>query len=104
MSNVCALALAMSVAAAAQAADVNAGKTKSAVCAACHGANGISASPDFPKLAGQYYDYLVQAIAEYQSGARKNAIMTGQVANLKPGDIEDLAAYFAAQNGLYTKR
>ena len=104
MKKVCAIAFAMLIAAAAHAADANAGKAKSSVCAVCHGANGISASPDFPKLAGQYYDYLVQAITEYQNGGRKNPIMTGQAANLKPADIADLAAYFAAQNGLYTKR
>ena len=104
MKNFCLVALAVLVAGAAGAAEVEAGKAKSAVCAACHGANGISPSPDFPKLAGQYYDYLVQAITEYQNGGRKNPIMTGQAANLKPADIEDLAAYFAAQNGLAAKR
>ncbi len=104
MKNFCAIALAMLGTAVAHAADVNAGKAKSTVCAACHGANGISVSPEFPKLAGQYYDYLVQAITEYQNGGRKNPIMKGMAANLKPADMEDLAAYFAAQNGLYTKR
>jgi cytochrome c553 len=97
-------AVAIIVSAAAHAGDPVAGKAKAKVCAACHGENGISASPDFPKLAGQYYDYLVQAIRAYQTGGRKNPIMSGQAANLKPADIEDLAAYFAAQNGLATRR
>jgi cytochrome c553 len=106
MKNIYLIAFAMLiVGAGAQAADLEAGKAKAkAVCAACHGENGNSPSPDFPRLAGQYYDYLVQALAEYQNGGRRNPIMTGQAANLKPADIEDLAAYFAAQNGLEVKR
>ncbi|HET7922624.1 MAG TPA: c-type cytochrome, partial [Gammaproteobacteria bacterium] len=57
--------------------DVAAGKQKSQTCAACHGANGISTSDQFPILAGQYRDYLIQALLEYQSGERKNPIMAG---------------------------
>ncbi len=80
-------------------------KAKS-VCAACHGPDGNSpTSPEFPKLAGQHYDYLVRALNEYKSGARKNAIMAGQAQPLTAKEIEDLAAYYAAQKGnLYTKR
>jgi len=87
----------------AQAGDAAAGKEKAKVCAACHGETGISPAPDFPKLAGQYDTYLVRALNDYKSGARKNPIMAGQVANLKREDIADLAAYFSSQQALVTK-
>jgi cytochrome c553 len=84
--------------AAPQAANLAAGKAKAAeVCAACHGADGNSPSPDFPKLAGQHRDYLEKALRDYKSGARKNPIMAGFAATLTKDDIENLAAYFAAQ-------
>ena len=82
--------------------DAAAGKSKSATCAACHGADGNSTIPTNPKLAGQHADYLVQAMKDYQSGARNNAIMKGMTAALSEQDIEDLAAYFASQKGLGT--
>ena len=87
----------------AQAADAAAGKEKAKVCAACHGENGNSAAADFPKLAGQYSDYLIRALTDYKTGARKNPIMAGQVANLKREDIADLAAYYSSQQALVTK-
>lgn len=80
-----------------------AGKQKSKPCQACHGATGNSTNPQFPKLAGQYRDYIVRALEEYQSGARKNAIMNGMAANLSAKDREDIAAYFSSQKAaLYT--
>ena len=89
----------------AYAGDAAAGKDKAAKqCAACHGENGVSQAPDFPNLAGQHYDYLVRALKDYQSGARKNPIMSGQAANLKPADIDDVAEYFSSLKGLTTKR
>lgn len=88
---------------AAQAANPEAGKEKSKVCAACHGPDGNSAAADFPKLAGQNQDYLVKALADYKSGERKNAIMALQAANLSKRDIEDLAAYYSRQTGLRYK-
>lgn len=97
------LAAALALSATAQAGDAGAGKEKAKVCAACHGENGVSQVPDFPKLAGQHQDYLVRALNDYKSGVRKNPIMAGQVANLKKGDIDDLAAYFASQQALVTK-
>jgi cytochrome c553 len=103
MKNILIITTAMALSAAAFAGDPAAGKEKAKVCAACHGENGISQAPDFPKLAGQYNDYLVRALKDYQSGARKNPIMAGQVANLKPGDIADLAAYYSSQQALATK-
>ena len=76
-----------------------AGKAKAAqVCAACHGADGAKPSaPDQPILAGQYYDYLVKAMADYKSGKRNNAIMKGFAASLSVQDMEDLAAWFSSQ-------
>jgi cytochrome c553 len=71
------------------------GKEKAKACAACHGEDGASAAPDFPKLAGQHQDYLAKALRDYKSGARKNAIMNPMAANLSKQDINDLAAYFS---------
>lgn len=83
--------------------DAGVGKKKAEPCKACHGENGISATGDFPNLAGQYEDYIVFALNHYKNGKRKNPIMQGQVANLSPRDIADLAAYYASQRGLKTK-
>jgi cytochrome c553 len=79
------------------AGDIDAGKAKAAPCAACHGADGNSPTGAFPIIAGQYQDYLVRAMKDYQSGKRKNPIMTGFAAPLSDQDREDLAAYFASQ-------
>jgi cytochrome c553 len=84
------------------AGDPKAGKEKSAPCASCHGPTGHSAAPNFPILAGQYEDYLVQALQDYKSGARENPVMQGMAAPLSEQDMEDLAAYFSAQPGLIT--
>lgn len=86
------------------AADPAAGKEKSVVCAACHGADGNSPSPEFPRIGGQYEDYLYRALLDYKAGKRKNPIMGAQVENLAPADLADLAAYFASQEGLFQKR
>lgn len=95
--------LSLSLPALAASGDTEAGRKKSAPCAACHGANGVSPSPEFPNLAGQYNDYLQTALTHYKNGKRKNAIMQAQVANLSPRDILDLAAYFSSQKGLQVK-
>jgi len=95
--------LAIALPAVASSGDSEAGKKKSTPCAACHGANGISASPDFPNLAGQYEDYIAKALSHYKNGKRKNPIMQAQVANLSPKDMLDLAAYFSHQQGLAVK-
>jgi len=73
-----------------------AGKTKSASCAACHGADGNSASAVNPKLAGQSAAYLVKQMKEFKSKKRDNATMFGMVAALSDQDMEDIAAYFAS--------
>ena len=91
---------ATALSAAAFAGDPVAGKDKSKTCAACHGENGVSQAPNFPHLAGQYSDYIVRALKDYKSGARKNPIMQGQVANLSEKDMEDLAAHYSKLSGL----
>jgi cytochrome c553 len=102
-----ALFLAASVPAVAASGNAEAGGKKAAEkgCPTCHGKNGISISPDFPNLAGQNEDYLVASLRHYLNGQRKNPIMTAQAqaAKLTDRDIEDLAAYFASQHGLYVK-
>jgi cytochrome c553 len=79
------------------AADIEAGKKKAQeVCAACHNMDGISTIADYPKLAGQYQDYMAKALRDYKSGVRKNPIMAGMAAGLTQTDIDDLSAYFAS--------
>jgi cytochrome c553 len=79
------------------AGDAAAGKTKSATCAACHGPDGNSPTPAFPKIAGQHEGYLVKQLMEYKSGERVNATMNGMAAALSEQDMADLAAYYASQ-------
>jgi len=80
--------------------DADVGRKKAEPCKACHGEAGVSASPEFPNLAGQHQDYLVAAINHYKNGKRKNPIMQGQVANLTQRDILDLTAHYARLPGL----
>ena len=81
----------------AAAGNVAAGKNKSATCVACHGADGNSAAPNFPKIAGQDAHYLSKQLADFKSGARKDPLMMGMVAGLSKKDMDDLAAYYASQ-------
>lgn len=81
------------------AGDPAAGKEKSQTCAACHGEKGNADNPMYPKLAGQHPSYLYQALRQYKTGARENAIMSGQVGNLSEQDMRDLAAYYASLEG-----
>lgn len=85
------------------AGNAEAGKAKSTACVACHGADGVSSVPSFPKLAGQNRDYLYHSLTAYKSGKRKNPIMAGQVQALTDADMQDLAMYFSKQKGLYLK-
>jgi cytochrome c553 len=80
--------------------NIEAGRELSKTCQACHGpdGNGIG-DGQYPNIAGQYEDYLLQSLKAYKSGARNNAIMAGFVANLDEQQMSDLAAYFAAQKG-----
>lgn len=79
-------------------------KEKAQLCAACHGADGNSPTPNFPKLAGQNEDYLRFALKHYRNKQRSNAIMNGQAENLTDKEIADLAAFYAQQKGLQLKR
>ena len=67
------------------------------VCAACHSVDGNSVAAANPKLAGLNAEYINKQLTEFKSGARKNAIMSGMVANLTPQDMLNLGAYFSAQ-------
>jgi len=79
--------------------DANAGKTKSATCAACHGADGNSTNPEWPKLAGQNAQYIFKQLMDFKAQKRVNASMAPMVANLTPQDMADLSAYFSSQKG-----
>ena len=74
-----------------------AGKNKSAVCAGCHGVDGNSAAPNFPKLAGQDAQYTAKQLSDFKSGARKDPVMAGMAAGLSKKDMEDLGAYYVSQ-------
>ena len=76
------------------------GQEKSLSCQACHGPDGNSPVPTFPKIAGQHQDYLLRSMLDYKAGVRTNAIMAAIVAPLTEQDMEDLAAYYARQEGL----
>lgn len=81
------------------AGDVEAGKAKAAVCAACHGQNGVAQIPMYPNLAGQHEQYLVSSLKAYKNKQRNGgqaAIMQGQAAALSDEDIANLAAYYAS--------
>lgn len=94
-------ALLGAVAPAAVAADAAKGSALAqAQCASCHGKDFISPiDPSYPKLAGQYSDYLEKSLRDYQTGARKNAIMGGLAKPLSRDDIRNLAAYLSALPG-----
>lgn len=77
--------------------NADAGKTKAASCASCHGVTGISAIGTFPNLAGQKAAYIVKQLADFKSGARANMMMAPMAANLSEQDMADLAAYFSIQ-------
>jgi cytochrome c553 len=73
------------------------GKARSAMCAGCHGADGNSVAPNFPKLAGQDAQYIAKQLTDFKSGARKDPTMTGMAAGLSKKDMDDLGAYYAGQ-------
>ncbi len=80
----------------AQAADVEAGKAKAAVCAACHGAEGRALVPNYPHLAGQNAAYLVKQLKAFKDGSRKEPLMVPFMAPLTEADMKNLAAYYAS--------
>ena len=95
----------LSLAGIAHAADYDAGKKKAeGPCAQCHGADGNKPlTPETPRLAGQYYDYLVHSLKAYRSGARQNPLMSPMAQPLTDAEIKDVAWYFSRQTGLVTK-
>ncbi|GAB6067690.1 cytochrome c [Methylothermus subterraneus] len=76
------------------AADPEAGKAKTAVCAGCHGQDGIATNPAYPNLAGQNAQYLIAAMKAYKDGSRNNPIMKSMVEALSDADLENVAAYY----------
>jgi cytochrome c553 len=74
-----------------------AGATKAAVCTACHGPNGNSTNPEWPKLAGQSAVYIAEQLRLFRAGVRDNPVMKPLAANLSDQDISDLAVYYEAQ-------
>jgi cytochrome c553 len=95
-----ALAAMLAVSSFAQAAgNAEAGKALAVPCAACHGPDGNPTDPQYPRLTGQYRDYLQEAMLQYKNGKRSNAIMAGFMQPLTEQNIADLAAYFATLPG-----
>ena len=89
--------------AAAVAGDPAAGREKAAQCQQCHGLDGNSPIPQFPKIGGQHAKYMVQALQDYKTGARQDPVMAAFAVALSKQDREDLAAWYASQGGgLYT--
>lgn len=79
---------------------------KATTCVACHGEGGISVTPMWPTLAGQHEDYLAYALRQYLNGERTDPVMSTQAQSLQltEEDIRELAAYYAAQSGLFTPK
>lgn len=80
-------------------ANLEAAKKLAQPCQSCHGADGNATQPIYPRLAGQYADYLARALTEYRDGDRVNPIMAAFVEKLSDQDIRDLAAYYSAMPG-----
>lgn len=79
--------------------DAAAGEAKAAACGACHGADGNSMAPTFPRLAGQNARYVYKQLVDFKSGRRVNPMMQAQAAPLSEQDMADLAAFYAKQQG-----
>ena len=91
------IALTALSAGAAHAADIDAGRQKSASCAGCHGADGNSMSPMNPSVAGQKEQYLVTTMLDYKNGKRQHTLMQAVLTPLSEQDIRDIAAFYASQ-------
>ena len=74
-----------------------AGKAKAQVCFSCHGVNGVSVNPVWPKLAAQHASYIAKELHDFKAGNRKDPIMSAQAAALSSQDVDDLAAFFSKQ-------
>ena len=84
----------------ADAAPAKSGAEVAKQCVACHGEDGNSPTPNFPRIAGQHADYMVHALKSYKNGDRKNAIMAGIVAALSEEEMKNVASFYAGQAGL----
>jgi cytochrome c553 len=80
--------------------DAATGQGKAAACGACHGLDGNSTDPQYPRLAGQSEQYIVRQLTDFKAGKRQNPIMMGMAAPLTPQDMHDIGAYFAKQKPL----
>ena len=80
--------------------DAARGATKATVCSACHGPNGNSTSPEWPRLAGQNAVYIVEQLRLFRSGVRDNPVMKPLASTLSDQDIDDIAVYYEAQTPL----
>ena len=81
---------------------VGRGRDKAATCIACHGEAGISLTPEWPTLAGQHESYLLLTMEQYKDGTRQDPVMAGLVLAFSQQDLEDLAVFYAAQQGMFT--
>ena len=100
MVRICVTVIALGCAAAAApafAGDAAAGKTKAVVCSACHGVDGNSVNPLWPKLAGQHAAYLTKQMKAFRSGERKDPVMAPMAMPLSDADIEDISAFYASR-------
>jgi cytochrome c553 len=95
--------LTIGVNATAVAGDAAAGEGKSAMCAACHMADGNSVVPQFPKIAGQHEQYIVKQLAEFKAMKRKDDTMFGMSAALSDEDMADIGAFFASKKATPTE-
>ncbi len=72
-----------------------AGKSEAALCAACHGAEGMSVATNVPNLAGQHYEYLMEQLIAYKEGTRKNGVMNELIRPMTLEQLRNIAAYFS---------
>jgi len=89
-----AIALLISLPMMTQAADIEAGKAKAAMCAGCHGTTGVAPMKQYPNLKGQNAAYTILQLKAFKSGARKNAVMAPMAGMLSDADMENIAAYY----------
>ena len=80
--------------------DAEAGAKVAERCQACHGPDGNSPSPLFPRLAGQYADYLLKTLEDYRSGERVNPVMKAFAMQMSDQEMEDVSAFYASQPGV----
>ena len=91
------LTLGLSTTVSAAEGNAEVGKDKSAMCAACHGVDGNSLVPMYPKLAGLSANYIVKQLTQFKDGTRQDPVMAGMAAALSAQDMADLAAYYSLQ-------